>query len=202
MEISMPRSLLTAFVLAAAVSTAAGAQAATVYTAALAGPPVTASPGTGFATATLLDPHTLRLEVSFSGLLAGSTVAHIHAPTDLPGIGNAGVATQVPTFIGFPTGVTAGAYDHTFDLSDAATWNPAFITANGGTTEGARSAFLSAMDGGKAYLNIHTSQFPAGEIRGFFSAVPEPQTWALMIAGFGLTGLALRRRRLVLVRST
>ena len=27
------------------------------------------------------------------------------------------------------------------------------------------------------------------------AAVPEPASWALMIAGFGLTGAALRRRR-------
>ena len=28
------------------------------------------------------------------------------------------------------------------------------------------------------------------------AAVPEPASWAMMIAGFGLTGAALRRRRI------
>ncbi|MFA7439495.1 MAG: PEPxxWA-CTERM sorting domain-containing protein [Sphingomonadaceae bacterium] len=32
------------------------------------------------------------------------------------------------------------------------------------------------------------------------AAVPEPGTWALFIAGFGLTGFAVRRRRVVTVR--
>jgi hypothetical protein len=32
-----------------------------------------------------------------------------------------------------------------------------------------------------------------------FAAVPEPATWAMMIAGFGLAGVAIRRRRQTLV---
>lgn len=31
------------------------------------------------------------------------------------------------------------------------------------------------------------------------TAIPEPESWALMIAGFGLTGAAMRRRRAVVV---
>ena len=31
------------------------------------------------------------------------------------------------------------------------------------------------------------------------SAVPEPASWAMLIAGFGLTGAALRRRRMAAV---
>ncbi len=33
--------------------------------------------------------------------------------------------------------------------------------------------------------------------RGFMAAVPEPQSWAMMIAGFGLVGAVARRRRMV-----
>ena len=35
--------------------------------------------------------------------------------------------------------------------------------------------------------------------RSLDGAVPEPASWALMILGFGLTGAALRRRRIVAV---
>jgi hypothetical protein len=54
---------------------------------------------------------------------------------------------------------------------------------------------LSGAAAGRAYLNIHTTEFPNGEIRGFLIAVPEPGTWAMMILGFGIAGASLRRRR-------
>jgi hypothetical protein len=44
---------------------------------------------------------------------------------------------------------------------------------------------------GKAYLNIHTSTFGAGEIRGYFRPVPEPTSLAALIGA----GLIARRRR-------
>src|SRR5207302_9751891 len=69
--------------------------------------PSTNSPGTGSALVTFDDgAHTLHVNVFFSGLTSGTTAAHIHCCTTSSGTGNAGVATQTPTFTGFPLGVT------------------------------------------------------------------------------------------------
>lgn len=193
----MPRPLLAGLFLAAGLFAASAAAAATTFYANLSGAaeaPPNASPGTGWARITLLDPNTMRFEASFSDLIGTSTIAHIHAPTALPGTGTAAPATVVPSFPGFPSGVTSGTYDQTFGLLSAATYNPAFVTASGGTVAGARTAFLASLEGGTAYFNVHSSEFGGGEVRGFFSAIPEPETWTLMIAGFGLLGAALRRR--------
>jgi hypothetical protein len=141
------------------------------YIANLNGPsefPVNASPGTGFSRV-IFDStaHTLNVHVTFSGLLGATTAAHIHAATALPLAGTAGVATQVPSFVGFPLGVTSGTYDHTFDLTLASSWNPAFITANGGTPASAEASLDAALSTGRAYFNIHSTVSPGGEIRGF-----------------------------------
>ena len=57
-------------------------------------------------------------------------------------------------------------------MTDASSYNPAFVTANGGTVAGAEAALLAGLHAGTAYLNIHTSMVPAGEIRGFLVEVP------------------------------
>jgi hypothetical protein len=131
--------------------------------------------------------------VLFSGLEAGTTASHIHCC--IPPGGNAGVATAVPTFPGFPLGVTSGTYSMTFDLTQASTYNPAFVTAQGGTIAAAEAALETALVAGNTYLNIHTMAFPGGEIRGFLSAVPEPSTWAMMLIGFAGLGFAFRGSR-------
>jgi hypothetical protein len=137
------------------------------------------------------EAQTLRVTANFSGLSGVTTVAHIHGPTAVPGTGTAGVITTLPTFPGFPTGVSAGTYDQLFDLTAASTFNPSFITANGGTV-GASEALLNALLAEKAYLNIHTSTFGGGEIRGFLSVPDGGVTIALL--SMGLTGVALARR--------
>ena len=154
--------------------------------------PATGSPGTG-STAVTYDPvtHLLSVDVTFSGLEAGTTASHIHCCV-LPD-GNAGVATTVPTFAGFPLGVMSGTYINTLDLTLASSFNPAFVTANGGTVAGAEAALATGLEDGMAYLNIHTTAFPGGEVRAFLAPVPEPAS--AMLAITALAGLWCMRRR-------
>lgn len=182
--------------LAASILLVGGLQAATIgYTVSLSGAnevPPNASPGTGTALVTYDDlAHTLRLQVGFGGLMGNVTVAHIHCCTAIAATGTAGAATTVPTLLGFPVGVTAGFYDNTLDLTQATSWNPTFITNNGGTTASAEAAFVAGLSQYKAYLNIHSSSFPSGEISGFL--VPEPSSALLLLVP--LAALAIRRRR-------
>ncbi len=176
---------------------------AATFTVTLSGPneaPPNASPGIGTSTITLdTSAHRLIVSATFSGLTSPTTASHIHCCIAPPGA--TGVATTTPTFAGFPLGVTSGTFNTTLDTTLASTWNPAFITANGGTPLGAEAALAAGARAGQAYLNIHTAAFPGGEIRGFLLLVPDVvptlSEWAIgilvaMVAIFGL--VAMRRR--------
>jgi len=184
------------------------AHAATISTvAALSGAnenPSNVSPAAGNTVVTLdTTTHQMRVQMQFVGLTSNTTASHIHCCIAPPG--NAGVATTTPAFVGFPVGVTGGSMDQTYDTTLASTWNAPFIAASGGTPLGAEAALAVGLAAGQAYLNVHTTNFPSGEIRGFLSAqtipgttaIPTLSTWAMggllvLLAGAGW--LMLRRR--------
>ena len=158
--------------------------------------PPTGSPGTGFATVVLdTTAQTLFVDVSFSGLTGTTTASHIHCC--LPGPfqnANEPVATQVPTFANMPLGVTSGSFTQTLNLTLASSYNPAFITLEGGTVAGAEAALITGLENGETYLNIHTSTFPGGEVRGVLAPTPEPAS--IFLLGSGLVGIACMRLRM------
>lgn len=130
----------------------------------------TGSPATGTGTFTLdTETNEFNWDISFSGLLSAQTNAHIHGPA-APGV-DAGV--QIALGVGSPDVSTVGTIlgaDQAADLL-ADLW----------------------------YVNIHTVDIPAGEIRGQIlsdvSAVPVPA--AFWLFGSGLVGLltVLKRKK-------
>ena len=155
--------------------------------------PPQASAGTGSAIIVIDSTANILNIVSdvFFGLNGTTTASHIHCCTPSPLSGTAGVATQTPSFTGFPLGLTSGSYSMSFDMTQASTWNPAFI--GGGTPATAEAALLAGVAAGEAYLNIHSTFAPGGEIRGFLVPTPEPGTLSFVVAG--LAGMFLIRRK-------
>lgn len=104
------------------------------------------------------------------------------------------MVTTTPSFVGFPLGVRNGTFSATYDTTSASSCRSAFLSsaAIGGSTAVAEQALIDGLTNGTAYVNIHSTTFPGGEIRSF-PQVPEPGTMALM--GTALADLLRRRRR-------
>jgi len=107
---------------------------------------------------------------TYQGLLGGASAIHIH--------GLAPPGTPAGVLIGL-TLDTPGAMSGTF--------------SGGSTLSGAN---VTGMLNGDTYVNLHSSVFPGGEIRGqLISVVPEPST--IVLGGLGALGMLMiaRRRR-------
>jgi hypothetical protein len=164
------KKILIAFVLGT-VMAAGVASAQTTFQAFLLGineVPPNASPASGFGQVVLNAAQTqITVDENWSGLVSPATASHIH--------GFAGVGTNAAVlfpFSGVPA-ATAGAIPQQVFA----------ITA----------AQVAQLFAGNMYMNIHTSVFPGGEIRGQLAPVPEPGTLAL--AGVGAASLGLLARR-------
>jgi hypothetical protein len=154
--------------------------------------PPNASPGASLVTIELSGKDLL-VDLPFRDLDGTTTAAHIHCCTSTAFTGTAGVA--VP-FLDFPLGVITGSYNKAISLDDASLWDPAFVSAHGGTVASATSAFIDGINANEAYVNIHTNLYPNGEIRGWLVAappVPETAEWSMLAVG--LAGLMWMSRR-------
>lgn len=119
--------------------------------------------------------------ITWSGLSADSTASHIHGPSG-PFPASAGVLyflSSPATHTTTGAGITSGTISGTLPLVDG----------TGGFTLAQQVAQL---EGGQWYINIHSTAFPGGEIRG--SLVPEPSSLALLGLGAGALFWRLRRK--------
>ncbi len=109
------------------------------------------STATGIGSVLLNDAENqITVNLSWIGLTAPATAAHIH--------GAAAQGSNAPVLFGFsgvPNSISGNISEQSFAIN---------------TTQ------VSDLKNGLFYFNVHNANFPAGEIRGQITAVPEPVT--------------------------
>ena len=123
--------------------------------------------------------------LTFSGLSSDATMAHVHfGPA-----GESGAVLFTLFDFGLPPSqtVTSGTYSGTLS---SANFQP--DTVDGVDTF---ANFLTDLQDGLIYVNVHSTNYPNGEIRGQLSSVPEPGSLGLLASAFTLVGFGAYRRR-------
>lgn len=153
----------------------------------------------------------LAAATAFSGTASAANFPCSASPSPTPGAygscvftGSAGVGFNI---LGIPGGTTSPTTDvFTLNLGTASTFTVSFtaggitissFTFNGNTITSpvyGQDYMFSVPTAG--FYNLSVDAAGTGSYTGSFAlAVPEPATWGMMIAGFALGGMALRRRR-------
>ncbi|HEY8417111.1 MAG TPA: CHRD domain-containing protein [Limnochordales bacterium] len=121
-------------------------------------PPIL-TPGTGTFRATLAgDGQSLRFQLTFADLLAPVTVAHLHFGQ--PGV-NGGVFAFLCGGGGRPACPERGG-----TVEGTLTANDILAVSEQGLEAGDWAGAVRILRAGMAYANVHSTRFPAGEIRG------------------------------------
>lgn len=195
----MFKSLACALTLSAlmAVPTASHALVFT-FNAALAGfkeVPANAATATGTAILDYDDKDTLTLAddtynfaLSVFGLTGVATGFHIHGAGSTTENGPVRVNLANAPFVNFNAGGTLLVGGNTVAAPVALFSNGPYVNLS----------LLDMLRNGLSYVNVHTTNFGGGEVRGQLievSVVPEPSTYAMFAAGLGVVGLLWRRQR-------
>ena len=137
--------------------------------------PPNASPATGNGTFSF-DPSTATttFSVTFGILVANATAAHLHASA--PSGVNAAVRVPLAGFAGLTSGTVSGSTTSLVGMTPA--------------------EFAGNLTAGLTYVNIHSTTFPGGEIRGQLScleasAVPEFSLPSILVAALILPAILI-----------
>lgn len=168
--------------------TAFYAQADTTFSASLTGAADGATTsGTGFAWVDVNSSMTqISYTLSFQGLTSDATMSHIHygaAGTNGPILLWFFPSTLMPT----PT-ATSGSYSGMWTESDLMkqSTDPAITTF---------ATLIGDLEAGNTYVNIHSTNYPMGELRGQLMMTPEPGALALVGLSLILVAGGIARRR-------